>query len=415
MIGQELAVVLGIEEWPAMYDKELARFCEEWPAIKAQPLVDFEAIEALANEGYIATECLKDAKICLEKIKEDDMLSFAFACMFHLLCVYRLPSENEWYPDIAPTALGEYRYTFTMLLLFKILQNGVAKARERGIPEEYIAQHKGESNGGPTGENGVYGAPGMFHWRVVCAMATMYTTGAFRFEPERVPEGYRMMRRKADGKLLMLFTAERYIDEFGQFCGPDLAVFTVKPAVGKTDGYLIAPDGRLLDRYVTLPADEWEVAFDAGDTALSYHIPPNDPYNFERAADSFERGVAFYHTYYPEMNVRSIQSYSWLYSPQLKDILRPDSGINRLNTALYLAPVPSGPDGFYSFVFKTDGAPFDVETAPTDTSLRRGFVDFVKNGGRVHNGFMFLPASDAKVFAEKGRELYAWDMFENKE
>ena len=296
-------------------------------------------------------------------------------------------------------------------MLVKILVNGVKKARERGIPEELIAQHKGAANGDRLDGTGPFGAANMFHWRTVCAFATMYSLGAFRYEPERVPPGYRMLRRKADGKLLMLYTASRDIDEFGQFAwSAEMVRFTTKEANGKLEGSVITPDGRVTDRFLSLSEEEWEVAFDGGDTALSFHIPPEIPYNVENAANSFRQAAEFFGKYYPDMNVRSIQSYSWLYSPQLEEMLPETSGINRFNREVYLAPVPSGPDGFYSFVFKTDAGSFDPETVETDTSLKRGFVSFVKNGGRVHNGFMFLPAADVDRFDGNAHNLYVSDI-----
>jgi len=407
MDAQRVAQVLGIDEWPAEYTALLDRFQGEWETIRLLPLMDRQSLNALADEGFVAKECLQDVYTCLDKIQADDELHFAFQLLFYVLCVYRLPSENEFYKEPAPPSLEEYRFTFTMTLLIKILVHGVVKARDRGIPEELIAQHKGAANGDRLDGTGPFGAPNMFHWRTVCAFATMYSLGAFRYEPERVPPGYRMLRRKTDGKLLMLYTAARNIDEFGQFAWTDdMVVFTTKEAVGTHDGSVITPDGRIIDRYVALSEEEWEVAFDGGDTALSFHIPPEIPYTIENAADSFRQAVTFFNKYYPDMNIRSIQSYSWLYSPQLVELLPETSGINRFNRELYLAPVPSGPDGFYSFVFKTDASSFDLDTAPTDTSLKRGFVSYVKNGGRVHNGFMYLPASDVSRFDAQAHELY---------
>jgi len=407
MDAQRVAQVLGIDEWPAEYTALLDRFQGEWETIRLLPLMDRQSLNALADEGFVAKECLQDVYTCLDKIQADDELHFAFQLLFYVLCVYRLPSENEFYKEPAPPSLEEYRFTFTMTLLIKILVHGVVKARDRGIPEELIAQHKGAANGDRLDGTGPFGAPNMFHWRTVCAFATMYSLGAFRYEPERVPPGYRMLRRKTDGKLLMLYTAARNIDEFGQFAWTDdMVVFTTKEAVGTHDGSVITPDGRIIDRYVALSEEEWEVAFDGGDTALSFHIPPEIPYTIENAADSFRQAVTFFNKYYPDMNIRSIQSYSWLYSPQLVELLPETSGINRFNRELYLAPVPSGPDGFYSFVFKTDASSFDLDTAPTDTSLKRGFVSYVKNGGRVHNGLMYLPASDVSRFDAQAHELY---------
>lgn len=407
MTMERLAVVLGVPAWPEQYTVEYERFCKEWDDIRSLPLLDFEAVDALIADGYVDAAILPDVRSCAALIEANEELLFSLQCVYYALREYRGAHQNELYIDPAPPSLGEWQYTFALLILLKLLVRGMSEARARNLPEEALAENKGAANGDLL-ENGHYGARGMFHWRVVCAYCTMYHAGVMRYEPERVPEGYRMLRRRADGKLLMLYTAPRQFDEYGQFTfDPSCTVFSTVAATGKTDGYVIAPDGRVLDRYVMLPDDDWEVVLDGGDTALSFHIPPDIAYTIEALADSFKKAVAFYTTYYPDMNIRSIQSYSWLYSPQLSFMLPETSGINRVNRELYLAPVPSGPDGFYCFVFKTDEASFHVDTVNADTSLKRGFVRFVKEGGRVHNGFMYFPTSEVERFGVNAHELYA--------
>lgn len=413
MTTTRLAELLGVAEWPDNYTTEFERFCAQWEQIRTLPIVDFAAVDALIAEGFFDPAGLPDVKACLALIEADEELHFALQCIYYALREYRYAHQNELYIDPAPPALGDYRDTFAMIILLKLLIRGVAEAKARHLPEEALAENKGAANGDLL-DHGHYGTRGMFHWRVVCAYGTMYHAGVMRYEPERVPEGYRMLRRKADGKLLMLYTAARGFDEYGQFMhDPALTVFTTRAAAGATDGYVITADGRVLDRYVELPADEWDVVLDAGDAALSFHIPPDISYNVDALADSFRKAVAFYTAYYPEMDIRSIQSYSWLYSPQLRYMLAQTSGINRLNRELYLAPVPSGADGFHCFVFKTDSASFDAETAPTDTSLKRGFVSFVKDGGRVHNGFVYFPVSEVDRFDAQAHTLYATEFFES--
>ncbi len=411
MTTTRLAEILGIEQWPDSYVADFDRFCTEWDDIKALPLLDMAAVDELIAEEYFDPAGLEDIKACIAQIEADEELHFALQCVYYVLREYRYAHQNELYIEPVPPTLGDLRYTFSMLILLKLLVRGVAEAKSRGIPDEALAENKGAANGDLLA-NGHYGTPNMFHWRVVCAYGTMYHAGIMRYEPERVPEGYRMVRRKTDGKLLMLYTAARSFDAYGQFTGdPAKMVFSTSAASGATDGYVFSPDGRVLDRYVDLDENAWDVVLDSGDAALSFHIPPDCTYTIGAMVDSFRKAVAFYATYYPEMPIRSIQSYSWLYSPQLRYMLPPTSGINRLNEQLYLAPVPSGADGFYSFVFKTDGASFDVNTAATDTSLKRGFIEFVKNGGDVHNGFMYFPTSEVARLSETARELIAWDFF----
>jgi len=411
MTVKELAVVLGIEEWPGSYEGDFDRFCEEWETIRPQCVLNEAEVTKLVEDGFLHAECVKDLLACAALIEEQESLKMAFFAVYYALCVYRGPHQNEFYADPCPPALEKYRFTFAQVLLVRFLIKGVSDARQKGIPEETLAQQKGTANGDYLEDVGVYGVKGMFHWRSVCSFGTMYYCGAFRYEPERVPPGYRMVRRKADGKLLMLYTAKVSVDADGQFACAGEEAFATETATGLLDGYVIATDGRILNQAVSLSEKEWELIFDGGDAALSFHIPPKIAYNADEAAASFRKAVAFYSRYYPEFAWKSIQSYSWLYSPQLASMLSPSSGIVKMNENLYLAPVPSGPDGFYEFVFHMDGAEFDVATAPTDTSLKRGFVDYVKSGHRVHNGFMYLPFSCVDAFDEQRAALYATDMY----
>lgn len=409
MTVERLQEVLGIEDLPAVYTDLLPRFEQEWKDICTQPLFEREAVEALIDEGFIDGACMPDVNACLEKIEAEEELRFALQYLYYVLCVYRRPWENEFYRDPAPSALGEYRYTFAYIILLRCLQKSVSDVRRRGMPETAVAQLKGAAD---CGRGEPWGLRGMFHWHMSCALGTMFFVGLFRYEIERMPEGYRMFRRKADGKLLLLWAGERRFDKYGQFTHLDEhTAFRTKEPVGTTDGNLIRPDGVVTDRYVVLDEREWEEVYVQGDMSLSYHIPSKASYTIEAAKESFMQALDFYHRYFPEICFKGIECYSWLYSPQLKELLPKESGINRFNDKLYISAVPSGADGFYTFVFQTNEADFDPKTAPTDTLLRRRFVEFVQKGGRAHNGFMFLPVQTVPRLGEDKAELYAWDLF----
>ncbi|MBQ9414853.1 MAG: hypothetical protein IJU16_06995 [Clostridia bacterium] len=410
MTMQRLCEILCVDNlYHAKYDADLERFTKEWDAIKSQPLLDREGLDVLARDGYIDAACLPDVDACLAKIEADEELAFALQFVYYALCAYHKPWQNELYADPSPAALGDYRGTFAYILLLRVLQKSIADLRARRVPEDALDQMKGVAD---CGRGEPWGLGGMFHWHISCSLGTMFYQGMFRYEICEMPEGYRMFRRKADGKLLALWAGERRFDAEGQFTWDDAqtAFRTAAPASDR-DGWMIRPDGVVVNRYVTLSKEEWEPAFCEGDVALSFHIPPKCRYTIEAAKETFQQAVAFYQTYFPEISLRGIQAYSWLYSPQLSAIMPPESGINRFNHYLYLCPVPSGPDGFYDFVFQTDAEHFDPDTAPTDTTLRRRFVEYVKAGGKAHNGFMYLPTADVDRLGEKPENLYAWDLF----
>ena len=110
MTAERLAQVLGIDEWPAEYALVLERFQADWESVRTLPLLDAEALNVLVADGYVMEECLEDVFTCLDKIKADEELQFAFQALFYALCVYRLPSENEFYKEPVPPSLEEYRF-----------------------------------------------------------------------------------------------------------------------------------------------------------------------------------------------------------------------------------------------------------------------------------------------------------------
>lgn len=412
MTPERLLNLLGINELPERYGPGLERFQEEWPQIKKLPLLEMDQMEQLAQEGFIDASCFSDVQDCLEKLKADEELAFTLQFLYHMLCVYGKPWDNDLYLTPAPPLLGEYRYTFALILFLRTLYKGVAEDRERGIPEEMISQMKGAFNDATGNCREPWGIRDGFHWNMSCVMGTMFFVGTFRYELMEMPPFYRLYRRRRDGRLLALYCGEARIDKQGQFTHlDDRTDFRTEASQSDWDGYLIRPDGVLLNQRMTLPQEEWEPVYCAGDMALSYHIPGNIPYTVDTLKETFRQAVAFYRQYFPDIDLKGIQCYSWLYSPQLRYMLPAESGINRLNSLLYLCPVPSGADGFYCFVFHTDAEHFDPDTIPADTSLKRGFIQFVRQGGQAHNGFMYLPVADVDRLGASGRELYCWDLF----
>ncbi|MCI8554349.1 MAG: hypothetical protein HFJ80_05320 [Clostridiales bacterium] len=411
MTMDKVLAVLGASELPERYAAGLERFCAEWPQIRTQPVLETETLRGLAEEGFLDAACFPDVEICLQKTQADEALDFTLHFLAWMLLEYGGPWDLDLYFTPAPPALGEYGATFALILFLLALQSGVTRARERQIPEKMIEQLKGPFFDIVGNHRQPWGVGGAFHWNTSCSFGTMFFVDTYRYELHTMPDGYRMYRRRTDGRLLAVYTLANRIDEYGQIAWEEEQTAFRTEAFGRrSGGYLIHPEGRIINRPMELPETEWEPVFCEGDRALSYHIPGNIRYSVDTLQHSFQEALRFYNRHFSDLNVRGIQCYSWLYSPQLREILSSESHINRLNAHLYLCPVPSGPDGFHEFVFHT--GEFDPETAPAETSLQRGFIDFVRRGGRAHNGFMYLPAADVARLAEEPRSLYCYDLFE---
>ncbi len=408
MTEQQLCRTLSIERLPDGYGELLARFTRERPETIDDCALTQEEMDELVARRFLSPDALPDVADGLDRVRASASLSFAFGFLIRAILVYRKPWDFHFYADPAPQSLAEKRYIFPFLVLLKVMIASVHDLQKRGLSDDEM-QLKGLSE---CGRGEPWGMRGMFHWNISCALGKMFYRGALRFELERMPEGYRCFRRRSDGRLLVIWSGDRWFDGEGQFTSDDEeAVFHTENVPSEREGWLIRPDGAVVDRRVILDEREWDWVFGQGDLSLSYHIPPKIAYTPDTLRESFSSALKFFDELYPEITVRGIQSYSWLYSPQLPHMLPPESGIVRLNRLCYLAPVPSGPDGFYEFVFHLGGEAFSPESAPRETSLQRGFSDYVRRGGKVHNGFFFLPRDGVPHFGEPAERRYCWDLF----
>lgn len=360
---------------------------------KDKVFLSSESLEKLISEGFVKAEAKEDIYRVLDKLSSDKALDYSIKLLFYVMCEKMKPWQTQLYETPAPPALGDDKYIFPLILMLKTLEKGIANARNNGISEEYVSQLKGVFSYATHDRGDRWEMRNIFHWHMTSAMGMMYQIGRIKYEPTAISENYLGLRRKSDGALLFVFRGESDIDEYGQFCR-DGATAEFRTSFSESDNTITAnpihPSGKILKEMVTLSQDKWYKEIDGG-MALSMHIPSGEGYNAEQIGKSFGEALEFYNKIFPDLVFSCFGCYSWLYSPQLSEILPYDSGINNLNRKVYLCPVPSDESGFYTFVFKTKE--FNVDTADKSTTLKRNFVDFIKSGRRAHNGLLFYPIS----------------------
>ncbi len=120
---------------------------------------------------------------------------------------------------------------------------------------------------------------------------------------------------------------------------------------------------------------------DESTPALSVHIPDFlGPMSVEACDDSFERARAFFPRYFPEERYDYAVCHSWLLDPHLKTYLRPESNIIRFQERFNLAGKGwDSTDGIMQFVFGRTAK--DIDAVPQDSSLQRGVVQHIREGG----------------------------------
>ena len=148
--------------------------------------------------------------------------------------------------------------------------------------------------------------------------------------------------------------------------------------------------GKILELPVIFSTDEWEIVLNAESSVMNIHIPRGPRLSIDIWFDSIARAFEFFEKYRkPKISVDTCVCISWMFEPRLRDFLPEHSGLITLQKAVHLFPLPTTTTdcGLY-FIFGKDK--IDIDSAPTDTSLRRGIVEHLKNGGVLTGGSMIF-------------------------
>lgn len=163
-------------------------------------------------------------------------------------------------------------------------------------------------------------------------------------------------------------------------------------------GTPISPLGRALREEVRLPHAQWRRVITYGEYSLSIHIPAGSPLDPEVCRDSIRQAEAFFIEHFPEP-VSVCTLVSWIASPILGKILPAGANLVRFQQEAYLYPVPARGDEHLNKIFGPQ--PFDLATAPSDTTLRKNLLDYLRRGGKWYWGGLFFLFEGLPHFGEQ--------------
>ncbi|BFT72854.1 acyltransferase domain-containing protein [Paenibacillus sp. P36] len=145
-------------------------------------------------------------------------------------------------------------------------------------------------------------------------------------------------------------------------------------------GHPITPIGKGLQEQVKLNRDEWEKVLDKDDTLLEIHIPRDTAFNMESIKDTYLKAKEFFATYFPEVKYKGMVCHTWLFTPQLREMLPPTSNILKFQEQFYLYPTAGSVRFLWNFVFNELT---EVKDAKPDTSLRKQVLQYVEEDKEI--------------------------------
>jgi len=125
-------------------------------------------------------------------------------------------------------------------------------------------------------------------------------------------------------------------------------------------------------------------ALKKGDKALAIHMPGNAKLDEEAVSASFEGAKVFFDKYFPDLDYKAFVSSSWLLDTNLRDFLREDSNIVKLQKRFRIALAFKNDFSLFDNVFKVLKCPIE-ELVPTNR-FQKEILDMVKAGGTLYSG-----------------------------
>jgi hypothetical protein len=132
----------------------------------------------------------------------------------------------------------------------------------------------------------------------------------------------------------------------------------------------------------TLPVDAQPVGNAVGGSPiLSVHIPSNAVLTRESLDASYRMAREFFAKHFPDFQYQCVYCSTWLLSPVLKQILKPDSRILEFQSDYEITHVDMESNSGIRWIFKKEYE--DYSQLPEDTSLMRSMKQVLLNGGKT--------------------------------
>jgi len=336
-------------------------------------------------------------------------VALAWHCHY---CLFRARNTAAWWlwPPIE-RLLGRDADLFNLLVVLSNLPAMRALHQERAVPQRVIGDTLADIARWMYVHHETFGRWGIdasrARWLSHHLAGEVYHLGRLQYMVDRFEMPARFYRHRATGAVLAL-------SEDGVPYRPDGrpgGTGGVNDPAGswtayhlddgqEVQGYPLLPTGTALQKEVRLTLREWQPILKPGDPILDIHIPRGGPLDVDLCKRSLEEALAFFPRHFPDRPFVAFSCWSWILDPQLQAMLPDTSNLVRFQREMYLLPVPSEEDDNLDFLFGL--TPFDLHSAPRDTSLRRAVLDHLLAGGHLYDGGGVLFPQDLY----RGRQVY---------
>ena len=145
-------------------------------------------------------------------------------------------------------------------------------------------------------------------------------------------------------------------------------------------GNPITPYGKGINEILKLEKGKWQKVLDEGDCLLEIHIPRDGDFSLDAIKASYLQAKEFYNRHFPELHIKGMACHTWLFTPQLQDMLPRSSKIVEFQRQFYLYPTNGSVNFLWNFVFNDLT---EKKDAKADTYLRSQVLEFINEDKEI--------------------------------
>ena len=383
----------------------------EWLEAELVPLSD----EWICKNRVIADieqEAENDLLKMAANIRNNTTLKFLF---FH--CCKLLYSENKLYPNAVTdwsdftALLNEGKGSmFLLLLSFHAIDHIVAIHKTMNIPQEItlatcadVGSRVQISKEFKNGEIGISTVCLNWH-RTNFVAGRIFQIGRLQFHLVQFNQPFRVYRKRTASEYMIICEPGLRVSPSGALDGAGgklnenswTTKFTLLNDQIKAN-QVDDKKGNVIRNPVIFSEEEWMPVINSDSLVMNIHIPRGPRISNETFFDSIAQAFDFFEKKRePTVTLDAAICTSWMFDPVLQEFLSDSSALVSLQNSAHLFPFPTLETncGIY-FIFGKER--IDINSVPTDTSLRKGVVEHLRKGGVLTGGGMIFFKDEYKL------------------
>ncbi|MBP5407814.1 MAG: hypothetical protein J6Y42_01580 [Bacilli bacterium] len=391
---QELIKNIGYKRLSKKYDASYDSFINylKDKDIDLSYFIDKDYLLNLKNTLDLSDEVYEYFLSHLDTFNNNKDLVLTSHYLKYLLFYFEEPSLNDIFQS--PKCKLYQNDVFEAFVLMSIVLERIDALRKRGMKNDVLKPRLGIIK--RILSHHIRRDYGNFRWASFDFYINLFNAKALSFMIPYVFDANIHIFRSKNNKTIILAGSGERIRKDGQLDGvngiKDYAFTTsYKETKKEYIGYYIDPKGFYTDKIMKLDKNEWNEFIKEGDYILEMHVGGH--YKYEDNILAFKEAIAFAHQYFSEYDFKAIYGYSWLFSPQIPQLISNESSnILRMFKTGYIVPCSSGEKLAFDFIYEDPD--MTIDKMPTNTTLLKNIKDFYLQGNRINCGMYFLMIDD---------------------